>query len=213
MKTATSEGATTRDDPDWCLLCAGPGLGDVVDVHLTHGVQVALCHEHRSDGFRHDHGGTIFTDALRSAWRAAGRLTRRHVAALRAHERRIETAHAERDKPGSYSWPRLRGEAERRFAAGDPPHTVIAELRERLATSEAVAPSVRTMRRWFTQARWLRGGTPGTARDGDLRPRKLWRPSPLTIEKLDLLYGFLAYPRQELIWEWRELERRSRPRE
>lgn len=57
--------------------------------------------------------------------------------------------------PGSYSWPLLRREAERRFATGEAPESVIADLRESYRDGPAMVPSVRTMRRWFTDARWL----------------------------------------------------------
>jgi hypothetical protein len=49
----------------------------------------------------------------------------------------------------------LRREAERRFAAGESPRTVIDDLRRTYGQGPAVVPSLRTMRRWFTQARWL----------------------------------------------------------
>lgn len=60
-----------------------------------------------------------------------------------------------RTKPGSYSWPKLRQEAEQRFALGHHPRTVIRELRERYAHNDALPPSPRTMRRWFAEARWI----------------------------------------------------------
>jgi hypothetical protein len=57
-------------------------------------------------------------------------------------------------RPGSYTWPALRAEAEARWAAGDPPRRVIDELRARHTSAIAVAPSRATMYRWFREARW-----------------------------------------------------------
>jgi hypothetical protein len=39
----------------------------------------------------------------------------------------------------------------------------IARLRGRHARDHAVVPSVRTMRRWFAQGRWLRLAEPASA--------------------------------------------------
>ena len=100
-------------------------------------------------------GGTVFAERLAAMWLATGSLTARRLAALRAYVRQTGAAEVTRDKPGSYSWPLLRQEAEQRFAAGHDPRTVITELRDRHADCPAMAPSVRTMRRWYTQARWL----------------------------------------------------------
>ncbi len=61
-----------------------------------------------------------------------------------------------RRRPGSYAWPRLRLEAEQAFARGERVLATILRLRERHAHDHAVVPSIRTMRRWFSQGRWLR---------------------------------------------------------
>jgi hypothetical protein len=60
-----------------------------------------------------------------------------------------------RARPGSYAWPKLRREAEERFARGDGVIATILRLRERHAQDHATVPSIRTMRRWFSQGRWL----------------------------------------------------------
>jgi hypothetical protein len=73
---------------------------------------------------------------------------------LRAHLAALEGPSA-RARPGSYAWPTLRDEAERRFAAGAAAQAVIATLRARHAADTARAPSVRTMRRWCAERRWL----------------------------------------------------------
>ena len=100
-------------------------------------------------------GGLAFVDRVAAAWAASDALTMRRRAALNAYLRRLRDAATPRELPGSYSWPALRREAERRFAAGEPPSKVIEDLRRTYADAPAVVPSLRTMRRWFTQARWL----------------------------------------------------------
>ena len=85
-----------------------------------------------------------------------------------AHVRQTVRAGGAAELPGSYSWPELRREAERRYAAGEDPNDVIAELRDRSRGGPARPPSVRTMRRWFHDARWL------VARDGPWRAIADW---------------------------------------
>jgi hypothetical protein len=141
----------------------------VVEHHLTHGVSVFLCEAHRRDGYQRRRGGRDFVDELAGMWGASGNLTSRHRRALMAHLNAVARAGVNtRALPGSYSWPVMRAAAERRFAAGEPPRTVIFELRTRHAGGDAIVPSVRTMRRWFCEARWLvppdpAGGSPGVA--------------------------------------------------
>jgi hypothetical protein len=109
-------------------------------------------------------------------WVAAGALTRLRSAALLTHIRQTRSADADPQLPGSYSWPRLRAEAERRFAAGEDPRRVIEELRRRHRRGTARAPSVRTMRRWYTQARWLPPSRRAHARPAARNRR--WQPLP-----------------------------------
>ena len=149
-----------------CALCAGPGSsgGGVAPHYLTHGVSVVLCEEHRSDAYQCVCEGQVFAGELAGMWRAAGILAARHRAALTTHLRRIAQRRAtSRARPGSYSWPWLRVEAERRFAAGEHPRRVIHELRTSRMGGDAIVPSVRTMRRWFSDARWL--AQPAAPRD------------------------------------------------
>jgi len=147
--------------PAICALCGHGGRGDVAQHHLTHGVTVWLCGPHRSPGYLRRRRGRTFTDRLEANWRANGTATRRRIAALHTHRRRITHPATARPAPGSYAWPNLRKEAERRFAGGEPPGRVIRDLRSEHADGPATAPSVRTMRRWFTQGRWL--ATPRTS--------------------------------------------------
>ena len=57
--------------------------------HLTHGVCVVLCEEHRSDGFQCLREGHVFVGELAGMWRAAGIFATRHRSALATHLRRI----------------------------------------------------------------------------------------------------------------------------
>jgi hypothetical protein len=140
-------------------------------------VSVWLCETHGNDRFLTQNDGTIFAQRLAAMWLASGALTARRDAALRAHVRAHSSVDVQAELPGSYSWPQLRREAERRFAAGDDPREVITELRGRHADCPAMAPSVRTMRRWYTQARWLTVETPGKARRRAARAERLPIPA------------------------------------
>lgn len=146
-----------RLEPDCppCAICGHRGHEDRAPHYLTHGLVVWLCHAHRGEAFLKQRSGHEFTDRLSAAWAACGVLTARKQQALEAHIRTIRQVAVNRQKPGSYSWPLLRREAELRFAAGDPPAQVITELRQNYRDGPAMVPSMRTMRRWFTQARWL----------------------------------------------------------
>ena len=113
--------------------------------------------------------GRIRCHAHRS-WRAHGCMTR-----ARAHSMLISTpsrpaGRTNRPRPGSYAWPRLRREAEHDFARGSAVLTTIARLRERHASGAATVPSIRTMRRWFSQGRWLRLPATALTQPGALSP-------------------------------------------
>src|ERR671931_583198 len=47
------------------------------------------------------------------------------------------------------------GGGERRFAAGEAPAQVIADIHARHHGAPAPGPSIRTLRRWFNEGRWL----------------------------------------------------------
>ena len=100
-------------------------------------------------------GGRELVRRLTGIWSASDALGLRRRAALAAHIERLRLANDGRDKPGSHTWPKLRREAEQRFAAGETPALVIDELRHDYGDGPAIVPSVRTMRRWFAQGRWL----------------------------------------------------------
>lgn len=149
---ALSSGFVVTPVGSVCAICGHGRRGDVQDFPLTHGVSVHLCGKHRHPSYLSRDGGSTFTRTLETLWHAHGAATRHRLAALRAHRRQHEPRSA--DLPGSYAWPELRQEAERRFARGDPPANVIHELRELHATAPARVPSARTMQRWFHEARW-----------------------------------------------------------
>ena len=143
------------EDQALCALCAAPGVGEVREHRMTHGVTVSLCEHHFSDRFQTEDGGEDFIAALTVLWKTAGCLTPQRQRALAAHRRRITPKVSERPCPGSYSWPQVRKEAEQRWAAGHPPLRVMHELRQLHSGWSSVVPSLRTMRRWFNEARWL----------------------------------------------------------
>jgi hypothetical protein len=154
-----------------------------------------LCNAHRSEAFLARRSGLEFTERLAAVWAASGVLTKRRREALEAHVRAIRQGVVNQQKPGSYSWPLLRREAERRFAAGEPPAQVITELRQSYRDGPAMVPSVRTMRRWFTQARWLETApysrrVPSPHAVPRRRSASHWQPF------VDLILTGVAYPTQ-----------------
>lgn len=164
MATSHYKGAWIGKMP-MCAICAGAGEGGRARHELTHGVAVWLCGMHRSLEFQRRRGGRDFVASLAAVWNAAGAMTRRRERALRAHLTRVRPRESLRPQPGSYAWAALRREAERRFAGGEDPVQVISEL----ATARiagATGPTYRTLRRWFSDGRWLPAARPrrGTVR-------------------------------------------------
>jgi hypothetical protein len=141
-----------------CAICLDRTRGRTLERELTHGVRIWLCEGHHSVVFMHANAGREFAVTLLRIWRAQGCLTRSRSRALDAHLRTVRALGrpVARRRPGSYAWPRLRREAEGCFARGDRVLSTIARLRERHALDHATVPSVRTMRRWFADGRWLR---------------------------------------------------------
>jgi hypothetical protein len=140
-----------------CAICVERSRGRTVRVHLGRGVSVWLCAGHASDEFRRRRGGRDFVLTLHRLWSAHGCLTKPRSRALDDHLKAMHSEpRAPRRRPGSYSWVALRREAEQRFFAGEQPMRVITELRARHSGEVARVPSVRTMRRWYFERRWLR---------------------------------------------------------
>jgi hypothetical protein len=143
-----------------CAICMGRGEGERAQLVLPGGVCVWLCAAHRSESFQRRRAGRDFVVTLRYVWQAAGCLTARRERALDVHRERLlrqASGPPPRSRPGSYTWPALRREAEGMWAAGAPLARVIDTLRARVARGEARPPSRQTMYRWFGEARWRAG--------------------------------------------------------
>jgi hypothetical protein len=138
-----------------CGICGHGRRGEAHVRFLPHGLHVWLCQTHGSLAFITRDGGREFARRLQIRWQSNEEFGPRRRLALTAHVERIRRLGGASDKPGSHAWPRLRKEAERRFAAGDDPTTVIRELRLDVSGGPAVAPSLRSFRRWFAEGRWL----------------------------------------------------------
>ena len=137
-----------------CAICADRTRGRAQAVALGFGVAVWLCPDHASDEFQQQRGGRDFVLTLQRLWSAHGCMTKRRSAALTAHLAALRGG-TPPQRPGSYSWPSVREEAEARFRTGEDPRVVIAELRARHGGGVARPPSVRTMQRWYHERRWL----------------------------------------------------------
>ncbi len=137
-----------------CAICSGAGEGTRAEHHLTHGVSVWLCAAHRSDDFQRRRAGRDFVASLDAVWAAGGQRTKRHARALTAHLRRVRPEAPARERPGSYAWADLRRRVEGRFQRGENPRLVIADAQNEPHTG-GTGPSYRTLRRWFSDARWL----------------------------------------------------------
>jgi hypothetical protein len=141
-----------------CAICLDRTRGKTRERQLTHGVRIWLCQGHHSIEFLRRNAGRDFVVTLQRTWRSHGCLTRARNRALDAHLHALRASGrtTTRTRPGSYAWPKLRHQAEHAFARGEHILTTITHLRQRHAHDHATVPSIRTMRRWFSQARWLR---------------------------------------------------------
>jgi hypothetical protein len=92
---------------------------------------------------------------LHAIWHASGSLTRSRSRALDAHLKRMKGRGGRRPLPGSYAWPHVRRECERRFAQGARPAALAREIRTRWTTQDARPPSAASIERWHRQRRWL----------------------------------------------------------
>jgi hypothetical protein len=141
-----------------CAICGDRTLGETRPLGLGYGVVVWVCAAHGSAEFQRLHRGRDFAEAFERIWAANGCLTAARRRALEAHLHALAPREAIRPRPGSHAWVELRREAERRFAAGEPPRQVIEELRELVAGHGPNPPSERTMQRWYSERRWLTSG-------------------------------------------------------
>ena len=137
-----------------CAICIDRTRGKTQRVGFGYGVEVWLCATHASVAFLTRRGGRDLVVTLTGVWRANGCLTAARHRAMDAHLASLRARPA-RPRPGSYAWPRVRVRAERLWAAGAPHASV--DLRIRGANyAAAEPPSLRTIRRWRAQRRWLR---------------------------------------------------------
>ena len=144
-----------------CAICSAPRA---TTPHLmTHGVVVHLCAVHGDLNYLRRDGGQTFARRLMELWAAHGSLTFKRRAALRGHLRRVLVA-STNDLPGSYAWKAQRTHAEARFAAGTEPDQVIREVRDP-HRFPGHPPSLRTIRRWLAEGRWLTAASHGPSRD------------------------------------------------
>jgi len=137
-----------------CAICVERTRGRTRLVELGYGVSVHLCEGHGSREFQTQRSGRDFVLTLQRLWHSHGCLSVARSKALRRHLAACSGAEA-RLRPGSYSWPELRQMVEAAFAAGKPAAVVIAAVRRLHADGPAHPPSVRTMRRWHTERRWM----------------------------------------------------------
>lgn len=174
-------------DGKLCLVCQLKTRTPVAEVRLEYGVSVQLCTIHASKAFLSMRQGKDFATTIGRAWEAANCLTPDRRYALEAHRDRFRrrprgASRPQRDRPGSYAWKYLRGELERRAAAGESAASIIRDLRERHRDDIADMPSVSTMRRWYRQARWKLGVRtrvrPGFERRDETRASHAQREHP-----------------------------------
>ena len=147
-----------------CAICLDRTRGKTLERQLTHGVRIWLCEGHHSIAFLRANAGRDFAVTLLRIWRAQGCLTRSRSRALDVHLQTVRALgrRSARRRPGSYSWPQLRLEAEQAFARGAHVLSTISHLRAKHSHGHAKVPSVRTMRRWFSDGRWLRWPEPAS---------------------------------------------------
>ena len=137
-----------------CAICVERTRGRTERLDLGYGVRVWLCAAHSSAAFQTQRSGRDFVLTLQRLWDAHGCLTRNRSRALDAHLERLRAHARATRRPGSYAWPALRREAERRFATGKTLAAVSRHLHDALAGAPAEAPSTRTIQRWRHDRRW-----------------------------------------------------------
>ena len=143
-----------------CAICADRTRGRTRRVELGYGVWVWLCEPH-AGGFLVQRSGRDLVVTLTRLWEAHGCLTAPRRKALTAHLQALQsTAPAPRPRPGSYTWPGLRRLAEQRFAAGTSFHATRREVLGLCPGGAARPPSLRTLRRWHGERRWLTAAPP-----------------------------------------------------
>lgn len=148
----------THPLPDRCAICLGRDRVGTFNMH--YGIVVMLCDMHQRKRFLTKDGGARFTRLLSERWQSHGMLTKQRIRALALHIRRIHDLAVPKELPGSHAWQPERKECERRFASGEPIDTIIRDVRDHQRWNGHKPPSIRTIRRWCAEKRWLRP-TPG----------------------------------------------------
>ena len=146
-----------------CVICMGRGEGERGLLTLPGGVSVWLCAAHRSESFQRRRACRDFVYTLSCVWQAAGCFTARRRRALELHRQRLlaqARGPSPRSRPGSYTWPELRQEAEGQWAKGQPLRRVIDRIRSKASRGLAHPPSRTTLYRWHAEARWRAGLSP-----------------------------------------------------
>lgn len=135
-----------------CAICIDRTRGKTTRVDFGYGVHVWLCTGHASVDFLTARSGRDAVLTLMRMWQAQGCYTQARKRPLDAHLASLKTR--PRRRPGSYAWPAVRARAERWFAAGAGTAPVVDRIQQR-AYGGATAPSLRTIRRWRSDRRWL----------------------------------------------------------
>ncbi|MDX6591706.1 MAG: hypothetical protein QOJ13_902 [Gaiellales bacterium] len=135
-----------------CAICVDRTRGKTQRVTFGYGVEVWMCRQHASTEFLTGRSGRDLVVTLMGIWRANGCLTAARHKALDAHLNALKPR-PQRERPGSYAWPKLRLRAEQLWRAG----AGRDHVQHRILTAgfqNANPPSGRTIRRWHAERRW-----------------------------------------------------------
>jgi hypothetical protein len=127
-------------------------------VPLTLGCSLVLCADHRQPAFIASESGRRFLAAISTLYTSLGLSSRRFHTALMAFVDRCANPHrhaAERTRPGSYAWPRRRQAAETVWSRGGSWEQGRRAAMRAPPGEPDRRPSERTVRRWWTDRRWL----------------------------------------------------------
>src|SRR6201995_4339964 len=113
-----------------CAICVDRTRGRTLPVRLRYGVVVQLCAGHADPAFLRARGGRDFVLTLQRLWTAHNCMTEPRSKALTAHLAQMrDHSPPKRWRPGSYTWPTQRRQAEQAFAEGASPRRVHKRLK------------------------------------------------------------------------------------
>lgn len=135
-----------------CAICIDRTRGKTTRVDFGYGVHVWLCEGHASVEFLTGRSARDAVLTLMGIWQAQGCYTQARKRALDAHIASLKMK--PRKRPGSYAWPAVRARAERWFAAGAATAPVATRIHQ-ATYGDGTGPSLRTIRRWRSDRRWL----------------------------------------------------------